>query len=109
MDNAIESARPNFPIYLTISCVDDHLLIKQANATFDQLTDEQIKRMVEAGVSTKAKYGRGYGLYNLKLALKKWAGQLTIRSYDDKLQESNYLEFTITISAYAQFKQNKNA
>lgn len=101
IDNAIESSRKHFPVYLTVSCVGDHLLIKQANATFNLLSDEKIAKMVQAGESTKAKYGRGYGLYNLNELVKQLGGYLNIQAYYDKEQKSDYLEFMISISAYA--------
>ena len=101
IDNAIESGRRNYPAYLIISCIKDHLLIKQTNATLSLITEGEVEKMVQAGISTKARYGRGYGLYNLKERLEKeYGGHLQISSFYNKVQESNYIEFIINVNAY---------
>jgi len=107
IDNAIESGRSHYPAMLIVSCMRDHLVIRQSNATFNLLTENQIEKMVQAGVSTKANHGRGYGLYNLNERLEQvYGGHLQIHSYYDERAKSNFVEFIINISAQAKPKQN---
>jgi len=102
MNNAIESGRKNYPAFITINCLKDLLLIKQSNAIFNKITDEKIDKMVQAGSSTKPHCGRGYGLYNLtEERLKRVGGHLEISTFYDKEHQSSYIEFIITVSAYA--------
>jgi len=102
MDNAIESGRQSFPAHLTVSCIHSHLMIEQSNATLSSVTNEKIEKMLQIGVSTKAKYGRGYGLHNLKDLIENYGGKLEIASSCDREYKSEYIVFKITISSYAQ-------
>jgi len=102
MTNAIESGRKNYPAFIVVSCIRDHLVIRQSNAILQDMTAEQINKMTQAGLSTKKSHGRGYGLYNLKEeCLKQFGGHLGISTFYDEEYQSYYIEFVININAYA--------
>ena len=108
MSNAIESGNEDDPAFITVNCLKDLLLIKQSNAIPHKMTDEKIAKMVEAGSSTKEQCRRGYGLYHLtEDRLKRVDGHLEISSFYDKEYQSEYIEFIISVSAYAKPKEKK--
>ena len=110
MSNATLFGRKNYPAFITVNCLKDLLLIKQSNATTGKMTDEKIEKMLQAGSSTKTQCRRGYGLYNLiEDRLKRVDGHLEISTFYDEEFQSDYIEFVITVSAYASRSQEPDA
>jgi len=98
LDNAIEHGG-NKPILIKMLIAKSTVSISVANA-YDKKKNDNFDNFFEQGQSSKAERGHGYGLSNLKKAVERYEGEITLDySYLDEY-ESNYLTFKISIGTF---------
>ncbi|WP_251859915.1 GHKL domain-containing protein [Clostridium sp. Marseille-Q2269] len=84
IDNAFEETlnfESNRKVYLTIDTIKNNPYIEIKNMS-RPISSEHIRKIFDKGFSTKAKEGRGYGLYNVKKIANFYNGKIEL-SYED--------------------------
>lgn len=82
INNAVEATKKKGEISLTLQANSDNLILKIVDSG-KGIAPENIKTVLEKGVSIGKKSGSGLGLYHAAQTLKLWGGSLEVQSQPD--------------------------
>lgn len=94
IDNAFETGIDYNNVYLELKEEKDMSVIEVKNK-HSYLTNDNIKKIMKVGYSTKLKEGRGYGLPNMKKIISKNGGKIEI--LNQSISGENYVVFRILL------------
>lgn len=96
LDNAFEAVKDSKKKYVSLDFKKEGSQnIIEVQNNYRYLSNSEISKMFEKGVSTKEGNGRGFGLYNIRNILKKNNSRIEVQN--ETHQDENYIGFKIKI------------